>query len=172
MSYTVESESYGRARKRRRTAITLLVVSLILAGTYYYASSYWKRGPSASATPSCTPTVPATGVVSPSQVTLNVYNATKRNGLAATVAKSLKERGFRIGAVANDPVKGSVVPQPAQIRYGPAGQRAAELVMTTVAGAVAVADTRADASIDLVIGDGFQQLAPAPTTGTPAPASC
>lgn len=171
MSYTVESESYGRVRRRRRTAITLSVLILILAGTWYYASSYWNSPRSSSASaPICTPS--GTGQVAPSQVTVNVYNATKRSGLAASVAKTLRERGFKVASVANDPAKRQIT-QPAEVRYGPAGERAAQLMLSTVSGAVAKSDTRADASVDLVLGDTFQTLAPAPTATASGPtASC
>ena len=172
----VESASYRRARKRKRTAITLLAVFAILLGTYYYASSYWNQPANRSASsPSCTPTIPATGPLQPQHVRLNVYNATKRSGLAATTAKQLKDRGFLVGTIGNDPAR-RTVPQSAEVRYGPSGERAAQLVLTQVPGAAPIKDeARADASVDLVLGDAFQQLGPAPTvTGpsAPAPGGC
>ncbi len=169
----VESASYRRARKRRRTAISLIAVVAILLGTYYYASSYWNQPSNrAAAGPSCTPTVPASGPLQPQHVRLNVYNATKRSGLAASTAKLLKDRGFVVGTIGNDPAR-RTVPQPAEVRYGPSGERAAQLVLTQVPGAAPVKDeARADATVDLVLGDAFQQLAPAasatgPTTAVP-----
>jgi hypothetical protein len=163
VSITVESASVARARKRKRTAITLLVVAAILAGSFYYAASYWNRPARTNAT--CTPTLNPTGPVSPRQVTLNVYNATNRSGLAASVSRLAKERGFVLGTVANDPAK-KQIKGPAEVRFGPAGERAAPLVQALVAGAVPVKDTRADASVDLVLGDAYTQLAPAPTNST------
>lgn len=166
MSYVVESESSEKARKRRRTAITLGAVALVLAGSFYYASSYWSADPTSSAAATCTPT--ASGSVAPAQVTVNVFNATKRTGLAGSTAKLVKERGFVVGSVQNDPTK-KVIAQSAEVRYGPNGEAGAQLILALVSGSVPVTDTRADASVDLVLGDGFTALAE-PTAPVPAPA--
>ena len=165
MSITVESASVARARRRKRTAITLLVVAVILGGAFYYAASYWTKP--AKSTAACTPTLNPTGPFSPHQVTVNVYNATSRSGLAAAVGKQLKDRGFVLGTVANDPAK-KQIKGAAEVRFGPAGQRAAPLVQALVAGAVPVLDTRADASVDLVLGDAYAQLVAATAGPTDA----
>lgn len=166
MSYVVESESSERARKRRRTAITLGIVALVLAGAFYYASSYWNAGPSSTASATCTPT--ASGSPAPAQVTVNIFNATKRSGLAGSTAKLVKERGFVLGSVQNDPARKAIA-QSAEVRYGPNGEAGAQLVIALVAGSVPIQDSRADASVDLVLGDGFTALAE-PTAPVPAPA--
>ena len=172
---TVESAAYQRARKRRRTTITLLALLVVLLGTYYYASSYWRNPSTPAASATCTPSVPATGPVLPQQVRVTVYNATKRSGLAAIVTKPLKDRGFVVGSPANDPAK-RTIQQSAEVRFGPAGERAAQLVLAQVPGAVPVPDqARTDATVDLVIGEGFQSLAPAASaTGaaTAVPGGC
>ncbi|MEI2766500.1 MAG: LytR C-terminal domain-containing protein [Dermatophilaceae bacterium] len=170
MSYVVESQASAQARRRRRTAITLAVVAVVLAGAFYYAQSYWNRSASTpTSAASCTPTPGAGGQLAPGQVTVNVLNATKRSGLAGATAKIVKERGFVVGRIENDPLK-KAVPQPAEVRYGPAGEASATLVLGLVAGAVPLPDTRADASVDLVLGEGFTALAQ-PTAPVPAPAT-
>lgn len=170
MSYVVESQASAQARRRRRTAITLAVVAVVLAGTFYYAQSYWNRGVTTPTTAaSCTPTPGAGGQIAPGQVTVNVLNATKRSGLAGSTAKIVKERGFVVGRIENDPLK-RTVPQPAEVRFGPAGEASAQLVLALVAGSVPMKDTRADASVDLVLGEGFTALAQ-PTAPVPAPAT-
>lgn len=162
MSLTVESESVARSRRNRRAAITIGVVIALLAATLYVAASYWQAPTkSPTATPTC-----STGGIAPSQVTVNVYNATKRNGLGSATSKLVAARGFVIGTVSNDPMKKAVA-APAEVRFGPAGETSAALVVALVPGAVPVKDTRADASVDLVIGDAFKELAPAPTTTAP-----
>ncbi len=173
MSITVESASVARARRRKRTAITLLIVIAVLAGAFYYASTYFAKGPNkAAASPSCTVTLSPTGPVYPSQVTVNVYNATTRSGLAGTVGKTVKGRGFVVGTVANDPLKKSV-PGTAEVRYGAAGERAAKLVQTLVAGATLVKDARADASVDLVLGTAYKEIVtPTGTATATAPPGC
>lgn len=173
-AYTVESESYRRSRRRRRTSFTLLALLLVLGGTYYYAASYWNAPPARSGTQvSCQPTAPTTGPLLPQHVRVNVYNATKRSGLAASTQKLLKERGFVIGTVGNDPA-GRAITQSAEVRFGPAGERAAQVVLTTVPGSVPVKDeARTDATVDLVLGDGFQTIAPAPSgSGSPTTPAC
>ena len=115
------------------------------------------------------------GLPTPSQITVNIYNATRRTGLATATAKVVKDRGFIVGTVANDTSK-KTVPQPAEVRYGVSGQAAAQVVMTLVAGAVPINDSRADGSVDLVLGDGFKQIAapgtvPLTTLTTSAPRS-
>lgn len=174
MSITVESASVARARRRKRTAITLLVVIGVLAAAFYYASSYWTKGPAkASGGASCTITADPTGPVYPSQVTVNVYNATSRSGLAASVGRLVSARGFVLGTVANDPLRRSI-PGSAEIRHGTAGERAAKLVQTLVTGATLVKDTRADASVDLVLGTAYKDLVTATGTASlpTAPPGC
>jgi hypothetical protein len=160
MSLTVESESVARSRRNRRAVITIGVVIALLAAALYIAASYWNSPPAKSPTaaPSC-----SSGGISPRQVTVNVYNATKRNGLGSATAKLVAARGFVTGTVANDPLKKAIA-APAEVRFGPAGEASAALVVALVPGAVPIKDTRADASVDLVLGDGFKDLAPAPTT--------
>lgn len=178
MSYVVESGATQRARKRRRTAVTLLIVLAMLVAAFYYAAQYWKS-PGRSSAAGC-PTATATGTAAPpgaptpaaapapGQITVNVYNATNRAGLAAETAKEMKARGFVVGTVANDPQKKSVS-QPAEVRFGKNGEAAAKVVLALVPGAATAGDARADASVDLVLGNGFKSLAPAPPAPTPVP---
>lgn len=188
MSYLVESGASRRARRRRRTAITLLVVVAGLSFAFYYAATKYRAGPTASdcptstsrptaakATPGAKPAATAKAApaaLAPSQVTVNVYNATTRSGLAGDTAKLVKARGYVVGTIANDPLNKSVAGT-AEIRFGPNGAAAGALVGKLVAGSVGVTDARADASVDLVLGAKFSALAPAPPGATPTPApSC
>jgi LytR cell envelope-related transcriptional attenuator len=170
VSHVVESAASRRHRRNRRTAIILVVLVVVLAGAFYYAAQYFNR-PSTPAASSDCPTGDFTAggpaALSPGQVTVNVYNATNRNGLAAATAKDVKARGFVTGQVTNDPLK-KKVDAPAEVRFGPNGKAGSELVAKLVEGAVPTQDTRADASVDLVIGNGFKALAAAPTP-TPTP---
>lgn len=166
MTITIESEQARRARARRRSLTTLAVVIVLLFFGLWYAKSYLDnaRGsgtPATSSSPSC----PAT-TTPHNTFAVNVYNATKRNGLAASTSKLIGKRGFKIGTVANDPA-GKKIAAPAEIRFGPSGEANAKLVQTLVEGAVMVQDTRPDASVDLVIGDGFSALTAEPTTTKP-----
>jgi len=174
--YVVESGASARARARRRRAIvTLLVVALALFGAFWFAWSYWKKPstPSAGPTPTCTTSKPAA-----KPVKVNVYNATTREGLAASTAATLQKRGYVIGTVANDPLR-KTIKGTAEIRYGKTGATVAVPVLALVTKPVKVVDKRKDTSVDVVLGNGFKTLAAAPTatatlppckaTSTPAP---
>ncbi|CCH77217.1 putative membrane protein [Nostocoides japonicum T1-X7] len=153
--YLTESdlaEQRHRSR-RRRTAISLSVVVLILFGAFWYSYSYFK-GSSGDA--SATPTTVCSGG-KPVKVTVNVYNATTRQGLAADTASTLRKRGFTIGSVANDPLH-KTIKASAQVRYGPAGVKLAPVVGATVSKPVMVKDKRKSATVDLVLGNGFKAL--------------
>ena len=95
----------------------------------------------------------------PKAVQMRVYNGTDKVGLASEVAKALKKRGFKVRSTGNDP-QGELIQQSAQIRYGPTGAGAAQLLQATVRGSVIVDDGREDASIDVVLGNGYKELTP------------
>jgi hypothetical protein len=152
-----------RVRRRRRSTVVIAVVLLALAGAFYYASSYW-RASEPKAGP-CS-TEPATDLLQPRDVSLNVYNATSRRGLAAAVAKGADKRGFSVKAVANDP-KNATVKGVAQIRFGPEGADSARLLKQYVPKATYVNDKRKGDTVDLVVGDAWQAFGPTPAAPTP-----
>lgn len=164
--YETESPSVVRARKRRRRAmVTVLVLLLALFYAFWWAFSYFKAaGGDGAAAPTtaatCRPADPA--AVEPGNITINVYNATSRGGLAASVGGEYRTAGFLVGEIANDPLK-RAIEAPAEIRFGPNGQANAELVANTVQQAVLVPDERADASVDVVLGNAFAALTPVPS---------
>jgi hypothetical protein len=172
VSHVVESAASRRHRRNRRTAIVLIVVAAALAAAFYYAASYLNRPrtPAATDCPTTDITAGAPAALSPGQVTVNVYNATNRAGLAADTAKNVKARGFVVAAVANDPAK-KKIDGVGEVRFGPNGKPGAELVVALLDGVTPLQDTRADASVDLVLGNGFKALNPAPTTTSAPPAS-
>jgi hypothetical protein len=178
VSYVVESGASTDARRgrRRRALITLGVVALMLFFAFWYAYSYYRDSgkPTAAPTTTCTRTtapIPATTVV-------NVYNATDRNGLAAKTATEVRKRGFKVSTVSNDPL-GRTIAGTAEVRFGEAGKSASVLVLALVKGAKAHPDSRTDASVDLVLGNGFKALAPvakpkpgAKPTSSPTTSGC
>jgi hypothetical protein len=97
--------------------------------------------------------------VDPTRVQVRVYNATAREGLARKVAGQLVGRGYAIVATDNDPLSGiRPVDGAAEVRYGPAGARAAALVRRQVPGATMYEDAREGSIVDLVLGDQFRRL--------------
>ncbi len=165
--YTTEAEVSVHARqKRRRSLIVIGLVVLALFFAFWYAWSYYQADNSARASrpppPTCAPYDPK--VVTPESTTVNVYNASNRNGLAASVSRALAERGFVIGKVANDPTSRKA-PKVAEIRYGPKGEAQAKLLRTSLPkGTTLVNDKRKAVVVDLAVGPKYTTLAPVPTT--------
>ena len=167
MSYIVESgASSSRRARRRRALITLGLVVLMLFFAFWYAYSYYQASDERRAAPKPVCTVTA-GPLVPKDVTVNVYNATERAGLAAKTATEVRKRGFRVSTVTNDPLQRKVAAA-AEVRFGPSGAKAGKLVVGLVKGAKSVKDSRTDASVDLVLGEKYTKLAAAPRA-TPAP---
>ncbi|MFC5719960.1 LytR C-terminal domain-containing protein [Streptomyces gamaensis] len=101
----------------------------------------------------------------PADITVNVYNATPRAGLAKTTADELKQRGFRIGKVGNAPSLYDKKVETTGLLIGsPTATDAALRVLgTQVSGTQTKNDQRqGDTDVDLVIGNQFKNLAGKP----------
>lgn len=128
-------------------------------------------------------------VPKPAQITVNVFNATTRSGLAKTTADELKKRGFRIGEVGNAAKQYDKKVTGTGVLLGPASSLNTSLpVLATQLG---TAERRTDAArkgttVDLIIGNGFKALtsrpeaakaltalaAPRPTAGATTKKGC
>lgn len=98
-------------------------------------------------------------VPKPGAITVNVYNATTKTGLAKKTADDLKKRGFRIGTIGNAPKSlDKKVKEAAALVAGPAAQRALTVLASQVADNRRISDDRRDGSVDFVIGDAFTSL--------------
>jgi hypothetical protein len=97
----------------------------------------------------------------PSDITVNVFNATPRAGLAKDTADELKKRGFKIGKVGNaTPEYDKKVKGPGILLGAPPVQEAVLPVLATqLAGAELKADTRKGKDVDLILGSGYTSLA-------------
>jgi hypothetical protein len=169
----------GRSRHRGRTIVVVLVAATAIA-----AGAGWLYNDNRATTvavpqrPSCPPTQPAPAVLAPHDVHVNIFNATRKRGLANEVAKQLRRRGFVIGKVENDPADRTVTGI-AEVRASASGTAPARIVGAQVASFVAVPDQRKDASVDLVLGAAFRALrSPAAAsaamspTPSPSPSGC
>ncbi|GAB3107651.1 LytR C-terminal domain-containing protein [Streptomyces calidiresistens] len=189
--YRVTGNSYPRIRRPRRRRRTVAVIGGVLAvgvlgiGTLQlvdvFAGGDTERDASAGANPTdreecdtagAPPAPEPPDLPSPETITVNVYNATDRSGLAQTTADALAERGFLIGAVDNAPedLDGTVA-SAGLLRGAPDAE---ENGVLTVLGAHA-AGTEHGApreggeegmtaepggrEVDLVLGDAFEALA-------------
>ncbi|HEY5835700.1 LytR C-terminal domain-containing protein [Streptomyces sp.] len=178
--YRVTGNAYPRMRRPRRRGriFAALIASVVALGLFgwgalqlYHVFNGDEGDTKTNAAapqnrPSCkpapTPTRPARlALPQPSEVTLNVFNATTRGGLAKTTADELARRGFKVATFGNAPGDyDKRVSQSALLVAGPAGEAAAREAGTQVAGSsVRIDPTRKDRSVDLLIGNGFRALA-------------
>ncbi|MEU6481728.1 LytR C-terminal domain-containing protein [Streptomyces sp. NPDC047017] len=181
--YRITGNRYPRMRRPRRHARLVLAVaasvvalgvigwgtlqlidvftggkkaSVAGAGTHCAAGTAVRSGPAPAATGRALP--------EPGTITVNVLNATPRGGLAKQTADELKKRGFRIGQVGNAPKEYDKKVKGAGLLLGPAAALDTSLpvLATQLPGAEHRTDTRKGADVDLIIGDGFKQLATQP----------
>lgn len=103
------------------------------------------------------------------EFSVNVYNTTWRSGLAKTTLTDLASRGFTPGKQGNDP-DGSFLPdEVAVIRHGPDADLAAALVAKHIPGATLSQVPRDNLTVDVVLGNRFEQVTPVADLPRPAP---
>ncbi|MFF3502037.1 LytR C-terminal domain-containing protein [Streptomyces sp. NPDC003247] len=112
-----------------------------------------RSGATATASPAALPR--------PAQITVNVFNATTRSGLAKTTADELKKRGFVIGEVGNAGKEYDKKVAGTGVLLGPASSLNTSLPV--LATQLTTAERRTDAArtgtaIDLILGNGFKAL--------------
>jgi Flp pilus assembly protein TadG len=149
-----------RARSGRRPLpplIFLLVLAVAALGVWWYVL-HQNSVSQAAREAACSSAAGAPPSLAPSTVTVRVLNATSLQGLAGTVAKDLQSRGFTVSEVGNDS-SGRKVTGVGEIRHGPRGREAADYLKVYLKGASDYLDTRATASVDVVLGPDFKQLA-------------
>ncbi|MFI0785299.1 LytR C-terminal domain-containing protein [Streptomyces lydicus] len=179
--YRITGDRYPRMRRprhRRRIALTLVAAACVLGlagwGTLQLIDVFGGKSNSAraaqgkkhcreSAKAATAQAAPATAKPpAPATLTVNVYNATPRSGLAKRTADELKKRGFKIGKVGNAPAAYDKKIKGTGILLGPKAATGGPLkvLATQLAGAEQKTDDRKNTELDLVIGDGFKDLAP------------
>ncbi|MFE6825380.1 LytR C-terminal domain-containing protein [Streptomyces sp. NPDC057690] len=120
-----------------------------------------KASPAASATAVASVVGVAGAAPKPAQITVNVFNATTRSGLAKTTADELKKRGFKIGEVGNATKQYDKKVTGTGILLGPAASLNTSLPV--LATQLTTAERRTDAAragttLDLIIGNQFKAL--------------
>lgn len=165
MNHLEESgASIHRRRRRRRALITLTIVPALLISSFVYAAAYvqgWVGANRGKPVTNAACDEVATRIVTPGMVSINVYNATSRDGLAASVAELLQAQGFKVDKVGNDPLGRSILGV-GEVRRGPTGASGATLVATRLRGVNVVSDNRTDTTVDIVLGNRYRALSPAP----------
>jgi len=166
--------------KPLRTVIVLalLAVAVVIAGRWGWTQLTQPFGDDAAAaaeastpaaTPVCTP-APSAGpaLPAPSEITVNVYNASGVTGAAAATAEALALQGFQIGAVDNDP-QGRRLDGVGEIRSAPSTQDRVDQLLRYLPGATWVQEERPGGQVDFSIGAGFTGVtAPEPLPDQPA----
>ncbi|OAB87469.1 hypothetical protein AWH69_05135 [Janibacter melonis] len=152
-------EEVDRGRSQgRRTFVTVLVVLLLLFFAFWYAMSYI-RADEARREPRASASTSSACPVQPEDVVVNVYNGTGRDGLAASVARDLRKRGFEVRTIDNWR-GGQRVDGAGQIRYGKRGAPKVALLAKHTGSMKKVVDKRRYSIIDVVIGKDFADLQP------------
>lgn len=182
--YRITGNKYPRMRRPRRhgrlvfvAAASVVVLGVTGWGTLQLIDVFTGSDTKASAAGTRThcatgaavrsgpsPAASARTLPEPGAITVNVLNATPRGGLAKQTADELKKRGFRIGHVGNATKEFDKKVKGAGLLLGPASARDTSLpvLATQLPGAGSRTDTRKGTDVDLIIGDGFKQLASKP----------
>lgn len=159
-----------RSGRRPLPPLIFLVVLAVAAAAVWWYVIRQEDAHVAQQKAACATVSAAAPSLDPASVTLRVYNATDTAGLATTVANALKQRGFTVGEIAND-TSGREVTGVGELRHGSLGKKNADFVRLFIPGAGDYPDTRADDTVDVVIGPDFKTLAsPDEVTKALAPA--
>jgi hypothetical protein len=149
-----------RARSGRRPLpplIFLLVLAVAALGVWFYVLRHGDAQQRALEA-ACSSAAQAPPSLQPSTLKVRVLNGTDQQGLAQTVAKDLQSRGFTVSEFGNDS-SGRKLTGVGEIRHGARGRQSAAYLRVYLPGASDYVDTRATATVDLVIGPQFKQLA-------------
>jgi len=149
-----------RSGRRPLPPLIFLVVLAVAAAAVWWYVIRQEEQHVAQKQAACSTVSAAPPSLDPAAITLRVYNATDTAGLATTVANSLKQRGFTVGEVAND-TSGRQVSGVGELRHGSLGKNNADYVRLFIPNIGDYPDTRADDTVDVVIGPDFKTLATA-----------
>ncbi|MFE0175196.1 LytR C-terminal domain-containing protein [Streptomyces sp. NPDC059002] len=178
--YRITGDKYPRMRRpsgRRRIVLAVIasaaVVGLIGWGTLQLIHVFGggdKAAAAGPAAPECDRKPAASTsaragkpkpLPKPGQITVNVFNATPRGGLAKDTADELKKRGFAIGKVGNATKAFDKKVEGTGILLGAksAADTALPVLGTQLAGAEPRTDGRKGGEVDLILGTKFKDLA-------------
>ncbi|MCT4357233.1 LytR C-terminal domain-containing protein [Streptomyces sp. Je 1-79] len=178
--YRITGDKYPRMRRprHRRRIVLAAAAAMVVLGAAGWGTlqlvDVFSGGDDTTTTAGhktdCKPAPKATAapvalLPKPAQITVNVYNATPRSGLAKSTADELKKRGFVIGKVGNAPAAYDKKVAGAGVLLGAPGaaKGAFPVLGTQLKGVTTKTDTRATADVDLIIGTAFKNLDPKAT---------
>lgn len=152
------------------TLLTALVIAAVVFAVMVSRGDLQLQAPAAASEPGLSCPGASFDYPPNKNVHVQVYNSTRREGLAGTVAAALRKRGYKVGAVANKitDYRGTAV-----IVSGPAGQSAAFNLQRNVRDTEYVQDKRSDATVDIYLTSAFTGLVPPDRVDqTPGKLSC
>jgi hypothetical protein len=154
-------DTFERRRRRRRRVrgpLTLLVLVGLLSGAAWYGyESVLNVPPPPVPTEVCaTPSPKAKQHISSESVTVNVYNASEIPGLADRTASVLRQQGFTVDKVGNDPYGSKAK----RVELRGRAKNAPELLLVAeqIGGETIRADDRTDATVDVIVGAKYNGL--------------
>lgn len=148
-------------RRRRRTALVLTGLLVVLALVFAYAVAYYQGwvDTDEGSVEEAVATSEAPPNFEPSDVTVNVYNSSGETGLAGRTSEAFNNRGFSVNNIANDPQDADV--EFVELRFGPeAADKASWLQAELLPEAQLVEDDRDGQIIDVALGTDFSELPP------------
>jgi hypothetical protein len=154
--------------KRRPLPALIFLLALCLLAALVWWRVLNRDSGHAAAKPTCSTTTQAPKVLpQPQAISVTVLNSTKRNGIARLARTALIKDGFQIpGAAANDQQSlggHGVIPQVAEIRYGPTATDGARLLAYYLPGSKLVATTSTDSTVVVSLGTKYTTVAAATT---------
>jgi hypothetical protein len=157
------SPTASPTKRRPLPALVFLLALCLLAALVWWRVLHRDSGTHTASTPTCTTSAAPKTLPEPQAITLAVLNSTKRQGIAGGARTTLLTDGFHVPNVAgNDSaVAGGhgLVPQVAEIRYGPLGASAAKLVLYYFPGAKMVTSKATDATVTVSLGTAYKAVA-------------
>ncbi|MFD5430436.1 LytR C-terminal domain-containing protein [Streptomyces sp. NPDC127084] len=178
--YRITGNPYPRMRRpRRRRYVSVALAAVTVAGVGGWGTMQLidvfsgggsekpaARAQTAACAAQASPAAAAPLLPKPAQITVNVYNATPRAGLAKTTADELRKRGFAVGKVGNaPPAYDKKVPGAAMLLgASTAHDGALRVLATQLTGAELRVDSRKTADVDLIIGTAFKALTAKPAS--------
>ncbi|MGX7679861.1 LytR C-terminal domain-containing protein [Jatrophihabitans sp. DSM 45814] len=146
--------------RRPLPALAFLVALSVLTAIVWWRVLHRDDASSATKTtvthaPTCAATGAKVVLPKPAAVTIKVLNGNGLTGLAASVSAQLHTRGFVTAGTGDANTMIGI----GEIHFGPKGKNGATLLSFYVPGAKLVSISRADASVDLVLGQAYKSLA-------------
>jgi hypothetical protein len=155
--------SFRGARIQRRKRIAQIIAAALGVFIIGFGTGWFSHVPKAVLVDGEEPVAcitlavfPRDYVPSKKSFTVNVYNASKRVGMAGITAEVLGVRGFKIAEVGNYDQREISIP--AEIHFGKKGKNAAALIAAYINNSKLVMDDRSDGSVDVLVGQGFEEV--------------